>query len=114
MQQPPLPEKHEKAGGAGGGIIEILEVVESDFAQNLAAEETQEADAAAEYEKTTQENKVTTGVKEQDVKYKTAEFKGLDKDVSELSSDRETSNSELSAVMDYDSKIKGRCIAKPE
>merc|ERR1719473_922627 len=28
LQQPPLPEKHEKAAGAGGGIIDILEVVE--------------------------------------------------------------------------------------
>merc|ERR1719271_1837240 len=51
MQQPPKPEKHDKAGGAGGGIINILEVVEADFAKTLAEEETQEADAAAEYEK---------------------------------------------------------------
>merc|ERR1719504_566268 len=76
--------------------------------------QSQEADAVAEYEKTTQENKVTKTIKEQDVKYKTAEFKGLDKDISELSSDRETSGTELSAVMDYDGKIKERCIAKPE
>merc|ERR1719174_3642233 len=64
--QPPVPEKHEKAGGAGGGIIDILEVVESDFAANLAKEETQEADTVAEYEKITQENKVTKALKEQD------------------------------------------------
>merc|ERR1719506_2046131 len=64
-EQPPVPEKHEKAGGAGGGIIDILEVVESDFAANLAKEETQEADAVAEYEKITQENKVTKALKEQ-------------------------------------------------
>merc|ERR1719498_1442479 len=63
MQQPPKPEKHEKAGGAGGGIINILEVVEADFAKNLAEEETQEADAAAEYEKVTQENKLTKTMK---------------------------------------------------
>merc|ERR1719399_2132388 len=79
MQQPPLPEKHEKASGAGGGIIDILEVVESDFATNLAKEETQEADAVAEYEKISQENKVTKALKEQDVKYKTQEYTGLDK-----------------------------------
>merc|ERR1719218_282390 len=114
MQQPAMPVKHGKAAGAGGSIISILEVVESDFAKNLAAEETQEADAAAEYEKTTQENKITTTLKEQDVKYETQEFKGLDKTVSELSSDRETSNSELGAVLEYDGKIKERCIAKPE
>jgi predicted nucleic acid-binding Zn-ribbon protein len=114
MAQPAMPEKHAKAGGAGGSIIEILSVVESDFAKNLATEETQEADAVAEYEKTTQENKITKTMKEQDVTYKTKEFKGLDKDVSQLSSDRETSSTELSAVMDYFGKIKERCIAKPE
>merc|ERR1719393_1211607 len=114
MQQPAMPVKHSKAGGAGGSIIDILEVVESDFAKNLAAEETQEADAAAEYEKQTQENKVTKAAKDQDVKYQTVEFKSLDKTVSELSSDRETTNTELSAVLEYDGKLKERCIAKPE
>merc|ERR1719386_134590 len=106
MQQPAPPAQHSKASGAGGSILDILEVVESDFAKNLAAEETQEADAAAEYEKQTQENKITNSMKEQDVKYQTKEFKGLDKTISELSSDRETSNSELGAVLEYDGKIK--------
>jgi len=114
MQQPAAPVSHSKSGGAGGSILDILEVVESDFAKNLAAEETQEADAAAEYEKQTQENKVTKSLKEQDVKYQTAEFKGLDKTVSELSSDRETSNAELGAVLEYGGQLNGRCIAKPE
>lgn len=114
MRQPAPPVKHSKADGAGGSIIDILQVVESDFAKNLAAEETQEADAAAEYEKQTQKNKVTKSLKEQDVKYQTQEFKALDKTVSELSSDRETTNTELAAVLEYDGKIKERCIAKPE
>jgi chromosome segregation ATPase len=114
MEQPAAPEKHGKASGAGGSIIDILEVVESDFAKNLATEETQEADAVATYEKTTQENKLATTMKSQDVKYKTKEFKGLDKSISELSGDKETTNTELSAVLDYYAKIKERCIAKPE
>jgi len=114
MEQPAMPEKHSSAGGAGGSIIGMLEVVESDFAKDLATEETEEADSAAEYEKTSQMNKVTNTIKEQDVKYKTKEFKGLDKTISELSGDKETTDTELSAVMEYDSKIKERCIAKPE
>merc|ERR1719207_366471 len=112
--QPAAPQQHSKASGAGGSIINILEVCESDFATNLAKEESEEADAAESYEKTTQENKVTKMTKEQDAKYKTAEAAGLDKEISELSSDKDTSSTELAAVMEYYAKIKERCVAKPE
>merc|ERR1719254_178220 len=93
MQQPAKPEQHAKAGGAGGSIINILEVCESDFATNLAKEESEEADAQEEYEKTTQENKITKTTKEQDAKYKGQEAISLDKTISELSSERETTSS---------------------
>jgi hypothetical protein len=114
MQQPAIPELHSKAMGASSSIIGILEVVESDFAKNLAAEETEEDDAASEYEKTTQANKVTKTLQDQDVKYKTQEFTGLDKSIAELTADKETTDAELSAVLEYYAKIKERCIAKSE
>merc|ERR1719454_588667 len=78
-QQPAKPVFHSKAAGAGGSIVDILEVVESDFAKNLAEEEATEADALSSYETRTQEVKVSTATKSQDVKYKVGEFKGLDK-----------------------------------
>merc|ERR1712083_23338 len=90
------------------------EVVESDFAKNLAEETTEEDDAEAEYQKTTQANKVTKTLKDQDVKYKTQEFTGLDKSIADMTADRESTDSELSAVNEYYAKIKDRCIAKPE
>jgi len=114
MQQPAMPATHGKATGAGQGIINILEVCESDFAENLAKEETEEADAQTEYEKTTQENKVMKTLKDQDVKYKTQEIKALGKALVELSGDRESAQTEHAAVMEYYGKIKDRCIAKPE
>merc|ERR1719503_185649 len=114
MQQPSAPQQHSKSSGAGGSIIDILEVCESDFSKALAKEEASESDSATEYEKTTQENKITRATKEQDVKYKTQKFKSLDKEITELSSDKSTTNTELAAVMEYYGKIKDRCIAKPE
>merc|ERR1719191_1132783 len=115
MQQPAPPvSTHDKASGAGGGIISMLEVIESDFAKNLAQEEEEEAAAQTEYDKLTQENKVTKTMKEQDVKYKTQEFTKLDKEIAELSGDRESAQTELDAVLEYYEKIKDQCIAKPE
>merc|ERR1712226_703569 len=81
--QPAKPLLHTPATGAGNSIIGILEVVESDFAKNLAEETTEEDDAEAEYQRTTQANKVAKTTKDQDVKYKTQEFTGLDKSISE-------------------------------
>merc|ERR1719221_2401152 len=114
MQQPKAPVSHGKAEGAGQSIIGILEVVESDFASNLAKVETEEADAAAEYEKVTQENKVNKAAMDQDVKYKTQDFTSLDKSIDELTADRDSTSAELSSVMEYYGEVKERCIAKPE
>merc|ERR1719160_58974 len=69
------------ASGAGGGIISMLEVVESDFSKGLAEMISVEEAAASEYEKVTKENEIAKTTKEQDVKYKTKESKSLDKAV---------------------------------
>merc|ERR1719487_2862047 len=111
--QPAVPQ-HGASTGAGQSIIGILEVVESDFANNLAKIETEEADSQSAYDTTTQENTVQRTQKTQDVKYKTKEFNTLDKSVSDNGSDRATINKELDAVLEYYGKLKGRCIAKPE
>jgi len=96
MQQSGMPEKHGKSAGAGQGIIGILEVIESEFPSNLAKGVSQEADSQSEDGKTTQANKISKDTKEQDVKYKTQEFRGLDKGISELASDKITTATELS------------------
>jgi len=113
VQQPAVPQ-HSASTGSGNSIIGILEVVESDFANNLAKEETEEAEEVEAYEASTQEYKITKAKKDQDVLYKTQEFKSLDKTISELSSDRQTLNSELSAVNEYLGQLTDRCVAKPE
>jgi hypothetical protein len=114
MRQPAPPENHEKSTGAGDSIVSLLEVVESDFAKSLAKIEAEEADSESEYQKMTQENAVTKTTKVQDLKYKTAAFTALDKAVSDLSSDLDTENAELGAVLEYYGKVKDRCIAQPE
>merc|ERR1719206_443110 len=67
---------HDSAEGAGGGIIGLLEVVESDFTKGLAEMIATEEAAVAEYEQVTKENEIEKATKSQDVAYKTKESKG--------------------------------------
>merc|ERR1719487_1683371 len=102
------------AQGAGGGIISMLEVIESDFTKGLEDIITTEETAAAEYEKQTQENDIAKTTKTQDVKYKTKEAKSLDTSIAEATADRGGLETELTAVLDYYESVKKQCIAKPE
>jgi len=114
LQQPSAPVSYSKSEGAGKSILDILDQVESDFAKNLATEEAEEADAAAAYEKGTQEYEISKATKTQDVKYLTQEYIGVDKTITELSSDKEGTSTELSAVLEYGAKLVERCVTKPE
>merc|ERR1719213_1212822 len=107
-------KSHEAAEGASNTIVGLLEVVESDFTKLLAETIAAEEAAAAEYDTRTKENEVAKTMKEQDVKYKTEEFTGLDNAVAELESDIAGVQEELDAVLEYLEKLKSMCIAKPE
>merc|ERR1719261_314634 len=87
-------DAHGKASGAGGGIIGLLEVAESDFTKNLQDVETEEENAANEYDRITKENEIAKVTKSQDVKYKTKEYKGLEKSVAEATGDLEAAETE--------------------
>jgi chromosome segregation ATPase len=114
MQQPAKPTTHSADGGAGGSIIGMLEVCVSDFSKSLAEETVAEDEAQAEYEKMTQENKISKTTKEQDVKYKTSEAKGLDKAIGEHTSDKGGLQEELTAVLDYKDKLDKQCTYAPD
>jgi len=105
---------HSVADGAGGGIIALLEVVESDFTQGLADMTSEEDIAQAAYEQETKDNEIEKVTKEQDVKYKTKESTELDKTVAETRSDRKGVQEELDAVLMYLKKIEEECVAKAE
>lgn len=113
-QQPALASGHKSASGAGSSIIGMLEVIESDFGKGLAAAEAEEDSAAVDYQRISMDNRLNKAQWEKDVQYKTKEHQGLDKSVSELSSDRDSAQSELDAVLEYTKTIRGTCELKPE
>merc|ERR1719333_582777 len=107
-------KSHSAAEGAGSGIIGLLEVCESDFTKGLTEMTAEEQSAAADYEAYVKEDEIATTKKSQDVKYKTKEAAGLDKAVSDLSTDLGAVTDELSAVLKGLDKLEDMCVAKAE
>jgi len=114
VQQPKLEAGHKKASGAGSSILGMLDVIQSDFGKSLATAEAEEDASAVEYEKVSMGNRMNKLQWEKDVEYKTKESKALDKAVVEVSSDRDSAQSELDAVLEYSKSVVGSCELKPE
>jgi len=105
---------HDAAEGDAHGIVGRLEVVESDFSKSLAEMVATEESAAVAYDKETKENAIEKEIKAKDVEYKTKELIGLEKAVSEASSDHSGVQIELNAVDEYLAKLEDMCIVKPD
>merc|ERR1719310_1758004 len=101
-----------KGKGSSAAILSLLEVAESDMSKDLSELTSIEKTAESDYDAQTKENELTKVTKAQDEKYKTKEFTGLDKAVTDLSSDLEGVETEQDAVLTYLAKINDRCIAK--
>jgi len=112
--QQPAVSTHGKSTDAGGSVISMLEVAESDFARSLADARTTEDDAQSAYDTTTQDNRVLRTQKEGQKKGKEDEIGRLDQAIADADSDRTGVQSELDAVIEYLEKLRPQCTTQPE
>jgi len=109
-----LKEHFGKAVGSEGGVISLLEVVESDFNKGLAGLIVEEESAAAYYKSEAIPNiELEQATKETDLKFKTKEYMSLNKTVAEVSSDLAGVQSRLDAILEFDRSIKKACVDEP-
>jgi len=97
---------------AGGVIIQVLEMAQEDFTNLLAESEASEAEAAEQYEKLTQENKLAKLTKSMDVKGKQSEVKSLQVKLEHSTEDFDSVSKELDAVNMYLQKLRPECESK--
>jgi hypothetical protein len=109
---PGAPEMEEGAytGMGEGGIVGLLEVIESDFARLIADTQEAEATAANEFTTFTNDSAEDKAVKETDAKNKAGSKTRTEGDLLSAQKDLKTTKMELEAAMDYFEKLKPSCV----
>merc|ERR1719468_570465 len=114
QQQPESPEifdsPYKGMGGENGGVVGMLEVIESDFARLEADTKAAEAAAQKEYDTFMTDSKVDKEGKTTDIEHKTAKKQGESQALTVKRSDLEGTQKELDAALAYFDKLKPSCV----
>merc|ERR1719163_192367 len=108
--QKPEMEEGGYTGMGNGGVMGMLEVIESDFARLLAETTADEQENAAEYETLSNDTAEDKAVKETDSKSKTGEKTRKESALASAQKDLASTKEELKAAMDYYEKLKPSCV----
>merc|ERR1719449_561701 len=110
MQTGESRNKEPYKGMEGGGVMGMLEVIESDFARLISETTAAEQEAAASYEKLSNDSAEDKAVKETDSKSKTGEKTRKESALASAQKDLASTKEELKAAMDYYEKLKPSCV----
>jgi len=110
---PGAPEMEDGAytgQGGQGGIIGLLEVIESDFARVIAETSASERESTSEFERFTADSAEDKAVKETESKNKIGAKTRAESSLASAEKDLRTSKDELTAAMEYFEKLKPSCV----
>merc|ERR1719428_49452 len=111
VQQPEVfDEPYKGMGGMAGGVVGMLEVIESDFARVQAETTAAEAAAAKEYEQFMHDSTVDKADMETDIGHKKVKKENEENAVVEQKVDLEGTQKELDAALRYYDKLKPSCV----
>jgi uncharacterized protein YoxC len=102
------PYKAQQA--AGGGVIDFLEVILSDFARLQSETESQEAMEQEEYEKFMFESKKDKALKENEIKHKEEKKTSCESDLQTAKEELAAAQKALDAAIAYYEKLKPTCV----
>jgi tetratricopeptide (TPR) repeat protein len=103
-------EPYTGMGGASGGVVGLLEVIESDFSKLEAETTAAEEEAAKEYDRFMAESKKDKAVKTADMDYKKKTKTQKESDLSDTTADLKGTEKELQSALFYYEKLKPQCV----
>merc|ERR1719211_240366 len=114
QQQPEAPaifdSPYRGMQAENGGVIGMLEVIESDFARLEAETKAAEATAQKEYDEFMTASKVDKAQKNNDIEHKTAKKQDETQAKTTKTADLEGTQKELDAALAYFDKLKPSCV----
>merc|ERR1711971_61318 len=114
QQQPESPEIFDKPykgmGAENGGVVGMLEVIESDFARLESETKAAEATSQKEYDTFMTDSKVDKEGKSTDIEHKTAKKQDQNQALTVKREDLEGTQKELDAALAYYDKLKPSCV----
>jgi len=111
VQQPEIFDKPYKGmGGQAGGVVGMLEVIESDFARLQAETQVAEKKAQKEYDVFMHDSAVDKTQKEKDIEHKSETKQNQAESLVEKKKDLEGTQKELDAALAYFDKLKPSCV----
>jgi len=110
-KQPEIFDSPYKGMGAeNGGVVGMLEVIESDFARLEADTSAGESTAQKEYDNFMTDSKVDKAAKSKDVEHKAAQKQDASQALTTKNADLEGTQKELDAALTYYDKLKPSCV----
>jgi len=114
QQQPVAPEVFDKPykgmQGASGGVVGMLEVIQSDFERLETDTKAAEAEAQSEYDKFMTDSTVDKASKTQDIQHKTKKKQDQTQTLEGKKDDLDGTQKELDSALAYYEKLKPSCV----
>jgi len=111
LQQPEVfDEPYKGMQGESGGVIGMLEVIQSDFARLEAETTAGEAESQKEYDGFMSDSNVAKAQKQSDIESKTGSKQNREQSLEEKKGDLGGTQKELDAALQYYEKLKPSCI----
>jgi len=114
QQQPESPEifdePYKGMGSENGGVVGMIEVIQSDFARLETDTTAAEEQAQSEYDGFMGDSTTDKAKKQADIDSKTSKKQSQEQKLQEKKTDLDTTSKELSAAIEYYEKLKPSCV----
>jgi len=111
-QDPPgtFDQPYQGQGAEGGGVLGMLEVVQSDFARLESETSANEATAQADYERFMTDSSLDKVAKTKDIEHKQSKRGREEQELVETNNDLTSTQKELDAAVKYFEQLKPSCL----